>query len=168
MIKDKDDQSSIDVDSLNCCACIFGMYCSGKHSLFLYTLTNFDAISHIAVISPCTNVLKIWQGSVISFAWKCVAYLQRVGIRNRGNPCAPFVVHAFTPRQPSSPPGLYYTRINNQRKQLLEKGSFYPCNAASVKGVYLNMMYRVAIRKLFEVYLYKCRLTRMFYGLGYI
>jgi hypothetical protein len=44
------------------------MYCSGKHSLFLYTLTNFDAILHIAVILSITNVLKIWQGSVISFA----------------------------------------------------------------------------------------------------
>jgi hypothetical protein len=44
------------------------MYSSGKHSLFLYTLTNFDAISHTAVTLSCTNVLKIWQGSAISFA----------------------------------------------------------------------------------------------------
>jgi hypothetical protein len=44
------------------------MYNSGKHSLFLYTLTNFNAISHIAVILCCTNVLKIRQGSVILFA----------------------------------------------------------------------------------------------------
>jgi hypothetical protein len=54
-----------DEHSLNWWAC---MYNSGKHSLFLYTLTNFNAISHIGVILSHTNVLKIRQGSVISFA----------------------------------------------------------------------------------------------------
>jgi hypothetical protein len=53
-----------DEHSLNCWWC---MYSSGKHSIFLYNLTNFDAISHIAVILSFTNVLKIRQGSVISF-----------------------------------------------------------------------------------------------------
>jgi hypothetical protein len=52
-----------DEHSLNCWARM-----SGKHSLFLYALTNFDAISHTDVILSRTNDLKIWQGSVIPVA----------------------------------------------------------------------------------------------------
>jgi hypothetical protein len=39
------------------------MYSSEKHSL-----TNFDTISHVAVILYCTNILNIRHVSVISFA----------------------------------------------------------------------------------------------------
>jgi hypothetical protein len=94
-----------DEHSINCWACV---YSSGKHLLFLYTLTNFDAISRIAAILSCTNVLKIWQGSVILFTrydtgnvysvYPAACGIRLPGRRVRrigGNPCTLFLAQAF-------------------------------------------------------------------------
>jgi hypothetical protein len=87
------------------------MHSSGKHSLFLYTLTDFDAISHIAVILSRTNIMKIRQGSGISFARYGRGNVWRYSW-NRGIPARYFsLAHAFTPRQPSSQPGLLYLSL---------------------------------------------------------